>query len=112
MTRLLLRTNTDSLTVNVVPAQHRSGECSRDVDLAASSEGSIPLASHKTVGMGSASHPQAAGVLEGGRGKGEMETKGSKRERRRQEDASSWPAHSVSFTTFHHILLKVNPQYI
>lgn len=105
MTRLLLRTNTDSLTVTVVPAQHCSGECSRDVDLAASSEGSIPLASHKTVGMGSASHPQAAGVLEGGRGKGEMETKGSKREREGDRRTPALGQHTLSllphFTTFY-----------
>lgn len=47
--------------VTVVPVQHHLGECSQDIDLAASSEGSIPLASHKTEGMGPASHPQAAG---------------------------------------------------
>ena len=98
--------------VTVVPAQHHLGEYSRDVDLAASSEGSIPRASHKTIGMGPASHPQAAGASCGGGEKGEMETEGSKRERERriQNSASSWTAHSVSFTTFHHhIILKVRP---
>jgi len=92
--------------VTMVPAQHHLGECSRDVDLAASSEGSIPWASHKTIGMGPASHPQAAGASCGGGEKGEMETEGSKREREGYRMAPALGQHTLSLlphstTTFY-----------
>lgn len=92
--------------VTMVPAQHHLGECSRDVDLAASSEGSIPWASHKTIGMGPASHPQAAGASCGGGEKGEMETEGSKREREGYRMEPALGQHTLSLlphstTTFY-----------
>ena len=98
---IAFKDHTDSLMVTVVPAQHHLGEYSRDVDLAASSEGSIPRASHKTIGMGPASHPQAAGASCGGGEKGEMETEGSKRER--EKDTEQRQLLDSTLCLFYHI---------